>query len=144
VLAKLPKLEGNLPFPLGTRRKVLGWAPEGKWFSIPMTTSSDQTERRQSFRIKLQIRLFQRGSDDSGAEFIDLTKTLDIRTTGACVVTRRAPQIGRVVRITIPVSSEQGSGLIPAETPPIQARVRRAGEIGEAHTIGVEFLKPLE
>jgi hypothetical protein len=110
----------------------------------PMTASSDQAERRQSFRLKLQIPLFLRGSDDSGAEFVDLTKTLDISTTGACVVTRRALQIGRVVRITIPVSSEQGSGLIPAETPPIQARVRRAGEIGETHTIGVEFLKPLE
>jgi|SRR5579872_5111531 len=107
-------------------------------------TSFTDSERRQSSRIRLQIPLFLRGSDDSGAEFIDLTKTLDVSSTGACVLTRRTLQIGQIVRITIPVSTEQGSGLIPAETPPIQARVRRAGEIGEAHTVGVEFLKPLE
>ena len=48
----------------------------------------------------------------------------------------------QLLRITIPVSSEPVSGLIPAETPPIQPRVRRSVPAGDTHLIGVEFLSP--
>jgi hypothetical protein len=48
------------------------------------------------------------------------------------------------LKLTIPVASESYSGLIPAETPPIQARVRRLSDAGDTHLVGVEFLKPLD
>ena len=85
-----------------------------------------------------------RGVDAHGTEFTDLTKTLDISSSGACLASRRALRTGQLLRITIPVSSEPISGMIPSETPPIHARVRRVAEAGEAILVGVEFLKALE
>jgi len=101
-------------------------------------------ERRRACRIRLQVPLFLRGIDDTGTEFMDLTKTLDISSMGAFVASRRKLRADQIIRITIPVSSEPVSGLVPAETPPIQARVRRIAEAGEALLVGVEFLKQLE
>jgi hypothetical protein len=75
---------------------------------------------------------------------MDLTKTLDISSTGALLVTRRTLRTNQLVRMTIPVSSEPTSALIPAETPPIQARVRRLTTAGEVLLAGVEFLKKLD
>jgi hypothetical protein len=88
--------------------------------------------------------MFLRGIDASGAEFVDLTKTLDISTTGACLASRRSLRADQLLRLTIPVSSEPISGTIPTETPPIQARVRRIIGAGDAVLVGVEFLKALE
>ena len=101
-------------------------------------------ERRRASRIRLQVPLFLRGIDANGAEFSDLTKTLDISGMGACLVSRRYLRADQVLRMTIPVSSEPILGTIPSETPPIQARVRRIAEAGEAMLVGVEFLKALD
>jgi hypothetical protein len=49
----------------------------------------------------------------------------------------------QMIRMTIPVSAEPLSGLLPVETPPIQARVRRLTEAGGIFLVGVEFLKAL-
>jgi hypothetical protein len=105
---------------------------------------SDPDDRRRSSRIRLQVPLFLRGTDGAGAEFIDLTKSVNISSTGACVASRRNLSTDQILRITIPVASEPGFGTIPAETPPIQARVRRISDAGDASLIGLEFLKPLE
>jgi hypothetical protein len=102
------------------------------------------TDRRRSSRIHLQVPLFLRGIEANGTEFTDLTKTLDISSTGACLASRRSLRVDQLLRITIPVSSEPISGMIPSETPPIQARVRRVAEAGEAILVGVEFLQSLD
>jgi hypothetical protein len=101
-------------------------------------------ERRRSQRIRLQVPLFLRGTDDGGSEFIDLTKTVDISATGAFLASRRGLRTNQLLRLTIPVDSESCSGLIPVETPPIQARVCRLCDAGESYLIGVEFLKALD
>ena len=101
-------------------------------------------ERRRSPRIRLQVPLFLRGVDDAGMEFVDLTKAIDISATGAFLASRRILRTNQLVRLTVPVSSESFSGLIPVETPPIQARVRRVSDAGDAQLVGVEFLKTLE
>jgi hypothetical protein len=101
-------------------------------------------ERRRSSRIRLQVPLFLRSSEDGSSDFLDLTKSVNISATGAFLASRRRLQINQLLRITIPVSSESFSGLIPSETPPIQARVRRVSEAGDTFLVGVEFLKPLE
>ena len=105
---------------------------------------SPADERRRSQRIRLQVPLFLRGTDDAGVEFVDLTKTVNISATGAFLACRRGLHTNQLLRLTIPVASESYSGLIPAETPPIQARVRRTSEAGDTHLVGVEFLKPLD
>jgi PilZ domain len=100
-------------------------------------------ERRRSARLQLQIPVFLRGLDSAGTEFLELTKTVDISATGALVLSRRTFHPDQHLRITIPVSSEQVSGLVPAETPPIQLRVMRSVPAGDTHLIGIEFLAPL-
>ena len=101
-------------------------------------------ERRRANRLHLQVPLFLRGTGSAGAEFLDLTKTLDISSTGAFVASKRPLRVDQLIRMTIPVSTEPLSGLIPAETPPIQARVRRLREAGGIFLVGMEFLKTLD
>jgi hypothetical protein len=100
-------------------------------------------ERRRSQRIHLQIPMFVRGVDNAGAEFLDLTKTLDISATGAYLASPRLLQDNQLLNLTIPAPPSPTSTM-PAETPPIPARVRRHLASGGVHLLGVEFLKALE
>jgi len=100
-------------------------------------------ERRRSPRIHVQIPMFVRGVDAAGAEFLDLTKTLDISSTGAYLASPRLLRADQLLNLTIPAPPSPSSTL-PAETPPIQARVRRHRLAGGIHLLGVEFLKALD
>ena len=100
-------------------------------------------ERRRSPRIHVQIPMFVRGVDAAGAEFLDLTKTLDISATGAFLASPRLLRVDQLLNLTIPAPPSPSSTL-PAETPPIQARVRRHRAAGGIHLLGVEFLKALD
>jgi len=100
-------------------------------------------ERRRSQRIHLQIPMFVRGVDAAGSEFIDLTKTLDISATGAYLASPRLLRDNQLLNLTIPAPPSPSSTM-PAETPPIQARVRRHRATGGVHLLGVEFLKALD
>ncbi len=106
---------------------------------------SSPAERRRSPRIHVQIPMFLRGIDASGAEFLDLIKTLDISATGAYLASPRLLRADRILLLTIPAPSPfDSTGTVPSETPPIQARVRRQSRAGDIHLIGVEFLKALD
>jgi hypothetical protein len=87
--------------------------------------------------------MFVRGTDPAGLEFLDLTKKLDISATGAYLASPRAMRTNQVVHLTIPAPSSP-SATMPAETPPIQARVRRHRVSDGVHLLGVEFFKALE
>jgi hypothetical protein len=100
-------------------------------------------ERRRSQRIHLQIPMFVRGIDAAGVDFIDLTKTLDISSTGAFLTSLRQLRDDQLLNLTIPAPPSPSS-MLPAETPPIQARVRRHSARGGIHLLGVEFLKALD
>ncbi len=100
-------------------------------------------ERRRSQRIHVQIPMFVRGTDAAGAEFLDLIKTLDISATGAYLASARMLRSDQVLNLTIPAPPSATSTL-PAETPPIQARVRRHHDMGGVHLLGVEFVKALD
>jgi hypothetical protein len=100
-------------------------------------------ERRRSQRIHLQIPMFVRGIDAAGSEFLDLTKTLDISATGAYLASPRMLRDNQLLNLTIPAPPSPSSTM-PAETPPIQARVRRHHATGGVHLLGVEFLKALD
>ena len=100
-------------------------------------------ERRRSQRIRVQIPMFVRGTDPTGLEFLDLTKTLDISATGAFLASPRAMRTNQIVNLTIPAPPSPASTM-PAETPPIQARVRRHCSTHGIHLLGVEFFKALD
>ena len=101
--------------------------------------------QRISQRIRLQVPVFLRGVDASGAEFIELTKTLDISSTGACIASTHFLRPDQIVSLTIPAPSPAGaSSMVPTETPPIAAKVLRQSHAGDIRLCGLEFLRPLE
>jgi hypothetical protein len=104
----------------------------------------DQSQRRRSPRIRLQVPVFLRGSDASGVEFIELTKTLNIGAAGACITSGHILRVDQVVYLTVPAPSPTSSGLVPNETPPIAARILRQEVVGDMRLFGLEFLRPLE
>jgi len=104
----------------------------------------ESVQRRRSPRIRLQVPVFLRGVDSSGVEFIELTKTLDISATGACIASAHYLRPDQVVSITIPAPSPTSSSGLPNETPPISAKILRQSVAGDIRLFGLEFLRPLE
>jgi hypothetical protein len=104
----------------------------------------DSLQARRCSRIPLQAPVFLKGSDASGTEFIELTKTLNISSIGACITSTHMLRPEQTVQLTIPAPSQASSSLIPSETPPIAARVKWQEASGELRLFGLEFLRPLE
>ena len=99
---------------------------------------------RRSPRIRLQVPVFLRAADVSGAEFIELTKTLNISSTGASITSMHILRPDQIVHLTIPAPAPASSSLVPSETPPIVAKVLRQESAGQMRLFGLEFLRPLE
>jgi hypothetical protein len=99
---------------------------------------------RRSPRIRLQVPVFVRGIDASGAEFIELTKTLNISATGACITSAHVLRLDQHVHLTIPAPAPASSSLVPSETPPITAKVLRKDSAGDMRLFGLEFLRTLD
>jgi hypothetical protein len=104
----------------------------------------DSSQTRRSPRLRLQVPVFLRASDATGLEFIELTKTLNISATGACITSSHILRPEQTVHLTIPAPSPASSSLVPSETPPIIARVKRQDILGDVRLFGLEFLRPLE
>jgi hypothetical protein len=104
----------------------------------------EQLLRRKAPRIRLQVPVFLRGSDSSGIEFVELTKTLNIGSSGACITSAHILRCDQIVYLTIPAPSPVSSSLVPNETPPIAAKVLRQDIAGDMRLFGLEFLRPLE
>ena len=104
----------------------------------------DSSNTRRSPRLRLQVPVFLRASDATGLEFIELTKTLNISATGACITSSHILRPEQTVHLTIPAPSPASSSLVPSETPPIIARVKRQDILGDVRLFGLEFLRPLE
>jgi PilZ domain len=105
---------------------------------------AESAQTRASSRIRIQVPIFLRALDSTGAEFIELTKTLNISAKGACIASTHMLRLGQTVHLTIPAPSASSSSLVPNETPPITARVRRQEVLGEMRVFGLEFLRALE
>jgi hypothetical protein len=104
----------------------------------------DPSHKRRSPRIRLQMPVFLRGADASGVEFVELTKTLNISATGACITSAHILRPDQVVHLTIPTPSPSSPSVIPNETPPIAAKVLRQDTAGDVRLFGLDFLRPLE
>ena len=106
--------------------------------------SMESPQTRSSPRIPIQIPIFVRGFEADGPGFIELTKTLNISARGACITLSHPLRPNQVVQLTIPAPAPAASSLIPSETPPIMAKVRRIDTLGDMRIFGLEFLRPLE
>ena len=104
----------------------------------------DISSTRRSPRIRLQVPVFLRAADVSGSEFIELTKTLNISSTGACITSTHILRPDQIVHMTIPAPAAASSSLVPSETPPIVAKVLRQESAGQMRLFGLEFLRPLD
>jgi PilZ domain len=104
----------------------------------------DSSGTRRSSRIRIQVPVFVRAADATGTEFIELSKTLNISATGACIACSHLLRLEQTVQLTIPAPSPASSSLIPSETPPIVAKVKRQDMMGELRLFGLEFVRPLE
>jgi hypothetical protein len=102
------------------------------------------TPTRLSSRIRLQVPVFVRGTDATGAAFIELTKTLNISATGAYITSAHILHLDQIICLTIPATSPSSSSLVPSETPPIMAKVLRQDSAGEMRLFGLLFLRPLD
>ena len=102
------------------------------------------SQQRRSPRIRLQVPVFLRAADLSGVEFIELTKTLNISSLGACITSAHVLRENQVVQLTVPAPSPTSSSLVPNETPPIAAKVLRQEVMGDTRLFGLEFLRSLE
>jgi hypothetical protein len=87
--------------------------------------------------------MFIRGTDPAGVDFLDLTKTLDFSSTGAYIASPRLLHVDQILSLTIPAPSLTATSLL-AETPPIQARVKRRCDFAGIHLLAVEFAKALD
>jgi hypothetical protein len=101
-------------------------------------------QARRSPRIRLQVPVFIRSTDASGSDFIELTKTLNISATGACITSGHMLRRDQTLYITIPAPSPSSPSMVPSETPPIVAKVLRQDTSGDTRLYGLEFLRPLE
>ena len=108
-----------------------------------VSTTEIGQDRRRAKRIEIQIPLFIRGRDAHDDRVMELAKTLDISSVGALIVCPISINLGHSVTLTIPAPAITSSALVPAAMQPIQARVTRRQETGDAQLIGVEFLTPL-
>ena len=126
-----------------TRYLVLLWGKRRVEIQTADGPAINQGQRR-SPRIRLQVPVFVRGSDTSGIEFIELTKTLNISATGACIASTHILRPDQTIHLTIPAPFPSTSSTIPSETPPISAKVLRQDTVGNMRLFGVEFLRPLE
>lgn len=104
----------------------------------------ETADTRRSARIRIQMPVFVRAADATGAEFVELSKTLNISATGACIACSHLLRIEQTIQLTIPAPSPASSSLVPSETPPIVARVKRQDMLGELRMFGLEFLRPLD
>jgi hypothetical protein len=107
-------------------------------------TNLDPMHTRTSSRIRLQVPVFLRGADATGADFIELTRTLNISARGACITSSHLLHINQIVHLTIPAPAPASSSMVPSETPPITAKVRRQQDLGDLRVFGLEFLRSLE
>ena len=114
------------------------------WSILKKSQLVESSTTRRSQRIRLQVPVFLRGTDASGAEFVELTKTFNISATGACITSAHILRPDQTVHLTIPAPAPTSSSLVPSETPPIVARVLRQESAGEMRLFGLEFLRPLE
>jgi hypothetical protein len=105
---------------------------------------AETSQARSCSRIRIQVPVFLRALDSAGSEFMELTKTLNISARGACIASSHFLRLGQTVHLTIPAPSASSSSLVPNETPPITARVRRQEILGDIRVFGLEFLRPLE
>lgn len=113
--------------------------------AISSKAQGASAQRRTSPRIRIQVPVFVRASDSSGVEFIELTRTMNISSTGACIACTRLLRAEQLVYLTIPAPSPISSSVVPSETPPIAAKVLRRQDLdGDMRLFGLEFLRPLE
>jgi len=67
-------------------------------------------DRREYYRLPIRVPIFIKGLDKNGDEFFELTHTVNVSASGACLITGRdlAHSADLLVSIPAPVNSDVG------------------------------------
>jgi len=85
-----------------TSSLVLSLREHGEINILKKSQLVETTSMRRSPRLRLQVPVFLRGTEVSGSEFIELTKTLNISANGACIASEHILKPDQTVHLTIP------------------------------------------
>ncbi|MCI0621746.1 MAG: PilZ domain-containing protein [Acidobacteria bacterium] len=68
------------------------------------------TDRREYYRLPIRVPIFIKGIDRDGDEFFELTHTINVSASGACLITKRDLPLSAdlLVSIPAPVSTDYG------------------------------------
>jgi len=103
----------------------------------------DSSESRRSSRLRIQVPVFS-GLGRFGCGVYRAHQDAQYQRYRSLYHFSPSPSPRQTVHLTIPAPSLASSSLIPSETPPIVAKVRRLDHLGELRLFGLEFLHPLE
>jgi c-di-GMP-binding flagellar brake protein YcgR len=68
-------------------------------------------ERREYYRLPIRVPIFIKGTDTKGNEFVELTHTVNVSASGACLVTKRELAHSADLLVTIPAPITSVAGL---------------------------------
>jgi c-di-GMP-binding flagellar brake protein YcgR len=113
--------------------------------SIAPQTEMSITDRREYYRLPLRVPVFIKGIDRNGDEFFELTQTVNVSASGACLFTKRdiANSTDLLVSIPAPVIPEAGVSEDHDFKFPAKVVRQEKGLAGPSRRVSVRFTKLL-
>lgn len=102
-------------------------------------------ERREYYRLPIRVPIFIKGIDTSGDEFVELTHTVNVSASGACLITKRELAYSADLLVTIPAPVSPAAGLPEDHYSRFPTKVVRleSGSVNTNRRVSVRFTKLL-
>jgi hypothetical protein len=102
-------------------------------------------DRRAHYRLPIRVPIFLKAIDINGAEFIELTHTVDVSASGACFLTRRELGITNDLLVSIPAPVDINTASLEDYEFKFPAKIVRIdnGSMNPHNKISVRFKKLL-
>ena len=103
------------------------------------------SDRREYYRLPIRVPIFIKGIDKNGDEFFELTHTVNVSASGACLVTRRELSTSADLLVSIPAPLSSDVELPGERDFRFPAKVVRLenGLISPSRKVSVRFTKLL-
>lgn len=108
-----------------------------------MKPATLETERRKWSRLPLPIPIFLRGTDQTGAPFLELASVLNISAGGALIATPRALSASTSILLEIPSAPPISVASSTAAVRTITAQTVRVERVDDYYLTGFKFSAPL-
>lgn len=103
------------------------------------------SDRRDYYRLPIRVPIFIKGIDKNGDEFFELTHTVNVSASGACLITRRDLAYAADLLVSIPAPVSSDAGLPEDHDFRFPAKVVRIenGVVNQNRRVSVRFTKLL-